>query len=118
MVSSRTIAYLFLWLLLFAAILARRVPTSPVTIVRGPEDASRFQLDVNDANWQALTLLDGIGETLARRIVQAREQSGGFRSIEEVMQLPGVPDRPFEEARDWLVIEPPSASAEPTQLDQ
>ncbi|MEM7167041.1 MAG: helix-hairpin-helix domain-containing protein [Planctomycetota bacterium] len=82
----------------------RRVPPAAVTIVRAPEDAAPFQLDLNQAPWEQLTLIDGIGETLARRIVAARERRGHFESLEEVMQLPGIPDRPFEAAREWLAV--------------
>jgi competence protein ComEA len=36
----------------------------------------RFQLDVETATWPELTLISGIGETLARRIIERRDQFG------------------------------------------
>lgn len=100
------LAYLCLWMVLFALLLARQFPHSEVTVVRAPEGAARFQLDLNRATWREITLLEGIGETLARRIVAARQQRVQFTTLEEVMELPGIPDRPFEAARDWLVVLP------------
>ena len=40
--------------------------------------------------------LDGIGPTLAGRIVAYREEHGGFRSIDELKQVDGIGDKRFE----------------------
>ena len=104
--SRRGVAYLVLWLLLLGVILWRRAPEIPVQVEPGPRETPAFRLDLNADPWPRFLLLEGIGETLARRIVQAREKRGGFSSLEEVMALPGIPDRPFEEARDWVTVGP------------
>ena len=40
--------------------------------------------------------LDGIGETLASRIIEYREQHGGFDSVEELMEVKGIGEKRFE----------------------
>lgn len=47
-------------------------------------------LDLNRVSEADLSLLPGVGPSLARTIVQARQQQGGFRSWEDVDQIPGV----------------------------
>jgi competence protein ComEA len=50
----------------------------------------RFRIRLNEARWPELSQLPGIGETLARRIVESREQNGDFLSIEDLRRVQGV----------------------------
>lgn len=104
--APRSLAYLALWGLLFAVVCWRRVPPGDVQLLPAVDAPPPFQLDLNQAPWERLTLIDGIGETLAKRIVAAREARGGFDSVDDVMALPGVPDRPFREGQAWVVVLP------------
>lgn len=49
-----------------------------------------FLVDVNAATWPELAQLPGIGEVLARRIVERREQQGPFRSQEDLLEVDGI----------------------------
>jgi competence protein ComEA len=44
--------------------------------------------------------LDGIGPTLAERIVEYRTDNGGFRSIEELREVEGIGEKRFESLRE------------------
>jgi competence protein ComEA len=46
-----------------------------------------------------LDSLDGIGPTLAGRIIQYRDAHGGFRSVEELRQVDGIGDKRFAALR-------------------
>ncbi|MFP2909461.1 ComEA family DNA-binding protein [Pyxidicoccus sp. 3LFB2] len=48
------------------------------------------RLDLNTATAEELALLPGVGASLARRIVEARETSGRFASWDEVDAVSGV----------------------------
>ncbi len=48
------------------------------------------KLDLNRASAEDLARVPGVGEELARVIVAARERDGGFRSWDEVDDVPGV----------------------------
>lgn len=104
--APRTIAFLALWVLMSGVILTRREAAESVIELPPGAEAPPLVVNLNHDPWERLTLIDGIGETLARRIVQARETRGGFRDLREVMDLPGMPDRPLEQAADWLVFTP------------
>jgi len=102
---SRTQAHVVLWIMLGMIVLARRVPT-PGFEFRSASNPASFTLDLNEATWQELVILDGIGEALAKKIVASRDAQGGFDTIEEAMEVPGVPDRPFQRARSYLKLSP------------
>jgi competence protein ComEA len=51
---------------------------------------------------EQLDKLDGIGPTLAKRIVEYRQAHGGFRSVDELKQVSGIGDRRFQSLRDAL----------------
>lgn len=47
-------------------------------------------LDLNTAAAEELESLPGIGEELARRIVEYREEHGPFETVEELMEVSGI----------------------------
>ena len=47
-------------------------------------------IDLNSATAGELMALDGIGETLAKRIVDYREANGPFSSVEELLDVRGI----------------------------
>jgi competence protein ComEA len=49
-----------------------------------------YRVDINQANWPELTLLPGISETLARRIVAVRENQGPYQHLQSLRQVDGV----------------------------
>ena len=65
-----------------------------------------FRIDVNSATWVEWGQLDGIGDTMARRIVADREENGPFRSIDELRRVKGIGPKTLERLRPWLSIGP------------
>ncbi len=91
--------------------------TVPVEIEHLEPQQLDFRLDVNSATWVEWGQLDGIGDTLARRIVADREQNGPFRSIDELRRVKGIGVKTLERLRPWLTIEPqPPEPAPPTSV--
>jgi len=66
-------------------------------------------VDLNQATAEELETLAGIGPALARRIVSYREERGGFRSPEELTDVPGVGRAAYEQVAERLTITPPEA---------
>ncbi len=63
----------------------------------------QFSVDLNQADWPELAQLPGIGETLAKRIVASRLESGPFLSPEDLQRVSGIGPRKFEQMRGYLL---------------
>lgn len=61
-------------------------------------------VNLNTATAEQLTTLRGIGESKAEDILNYREQHGGFRTIEDLMQIPGIKERVFEKIKDQITV--------------
>ena len=61
-----------------------------------------YVVDLNQADWVEFTVLPGVGETLAKRIVESRKQQGPFREIEDLSRVNGIGPRTVERLRPYL----------------
>lgn len=61
-------------------------------------------LDLNTATEEELDTLPGIGEELARRIVEYRETSGPFESVEEIMEVSGIGEAKFADLEGRITV--------------
>ncbi len=60
-------------------------------------------LSLNSASAGELESLPGIGPALAARILEWRSANGGFGSVDELMQVPGIGPKTFEGLRAQVV---------------
>lgn len=63
-----------------------------------------YLIDINEANWLEYAMLDGIGEVLAKRIVEYRERQGPFSAPEELRNVRGIGKKTFKKIEPHLVI--------------
>jgi competence protein ComEA len=61
-------------------------------------------MDLNTASASELDLLPGIGPALAQRIIEYRGKHGGFKTIEELKQVPGIGPKKLEAIRDRVTV--------------
>ena len=62
-------------------------------------------VNVNTAPAEELTALPGIGEVLARRIVEYREEHGPFLSEEALMEVPGIGEAKMADLEGLITVE-------------
>lgn len=92
-------------------------PTESVVAASAPETptASEYpateypttpdgKIDVNLADAIDLTLIPGIGDVLAQRIVAYREQYGPFQSIEELSNVDGIGQKKLNEIMKYATV--------------
>jgi len=84
---------------------------TPVEIEHLTPRSFDFRLDVNTATWVEFGQLDGVGDTLARRIVADREQNGPFASVDDLRRVKGIGPKILEKLRPWLEAKSPSADS-------
>lgn len=61
-----------------------------------------FRVNINEAPWEELALLPGIGETTARNVVRFRARHGRFQSLAELDRVPGIGAKTLERLRPYL----------------
>ena len=62
------------------------------------------KIDINRAEIWLLTALPGIGETLAQRIVDYRQQNGPFLNTNELLKVAGIGTTTYEEIEDLITV--------------
>ncbi len=73
----------------------------------GPEaaaDAAPSPVDLNTATAAELDTLPGVGPATAAAIISYREANGGFRSVEELLDVRGIGDVKLAELRDLVTV--------------
>ncbi len=80
----------------------RQGATQPTSSAGGEAGTSGARPSLATATVEQLDGLDGIGPTLAKRIVEYREEHGGFRSIDELKEVEGIGDKRFAALKDSL----------------
>jgi len=65
----------------------------------GGGGSSGRPVSLSSATVAQLDGLDGIGPTLAQRIVDYRQAHGGFRSVDQLRDVSGIGDKRFEALR-------------------
>jgi len=79
-----------------------------IDVERADPQTVEFTVDINRADWPELTELPDIGETLARRIVDARQQGGPFLDHEDVRRrVKGIGPKRLDKMRPYLRPIPP-----------
>lgn len=61
-------------------------------------------LDLNAVEEEHLILIPGLGPELARRIIEYRSKKGGFRHIEELMEVRGIGQEKMRTLERYLVV--------------
>ena len=68
------------------------------------EPAEGQPLDLNTATPEQLDELDGIGPGMAASILKYREQHGGFGSVEELGEVPGIGEKRLASLREQVRV--------------
>lgn len=61
-------------------------------------------VNINTASVHHLQRISGIGETKAAAIVEYREAHGGFKSVDELVNVSGIGEKTLDAIRDKLTV--------------
>lgn len=66
-----------------------------------------LRIDINTADKALLTELPGIGEAYAEAIIEYREAQGGFKQVEELLEVRGIGEKTLENLLPIITALPP-----------
>ena len=70
----------------------------------GSASAAEGKININTASREELMKIPGVGEVRAQRIIEYREQSGPFETIEDLMKVSGIKNASFEKMREYITV--------------
>ncbi len=68
------------------------------------KEASPGIVNINTADIDELKSLPGIGESLARQIIEYREEFGPFETVDELTKVSGIGKAKLDSLRDWITV--------------
>ena len=71
---------------------------------RPPAASDGSRININTATAKELQTLRGIGPTMAQRIVEYRQTSGRFATVEELTHVKGIGEKTLEKIRDSIAV--------------
>ena len=71
------------------------------------------KVNVNTASVEELQLLPGIGESRARDLVEMRKQRGGFKAVDELLEVKGIGDASLERLKPFVTLKGKTTARQP-----
>lgn len=78
-------------------------PSSP-TSVQGVAPRTDGRVSINHGDQAALMTLPSVGEVRAKAIIAYREDQGGFHSLEDLKQVPGIGDKTYAQLEPHICL--------------
>lgn len=91
-----------LGLLLISGLRVSRWGQQSIELSKVAAAPDAYHVEINTATWVEFALLEGVGETLAKRIIADRTEHGPYQSIEDLLRVPGIGARKFAGMQRWL----------------
>ena len=99
-------------ILALSAVVMLGAPAGAASL-QAPADAQKAAparvVNINTAPAAQLEDLPGIGAKTAARIVEYRQKNGGFKKIEEIMNVRGIGEKLFLRMKSQLTVTSPKA---------
>ena len=89
----------------FAGLLLVSLLLPPLSLHAEEKKGSGPPININTATVEELTKLPGVGKSIAQRIVNHRQTSGKFRTVEELLVIRGISRKKLEQLRSLITVE-------------
>jgi competence protein ComEA len=97
-IMSRSLSALLVALCLCATAAAAAPQSKPA------KAAATTVVNLNTATASQIATLPGIGEKAAQLIVEYREKNGGFKKVEELMNVKGIGEKSFLKLKPLVTV--------------
>ena len=89
---------------LLGALAAPAIAQQAATPQPAPAAKAEAVINLNTATAADLESLPGIGKSTAQRILEYRQKSGGFKKVEELMNVKGIGEKSFLKIKNRLTV--------------
>jgi competence protein ComEA len=105
--STRWLPMLGLAAALVVASPGAALATAPATAQEKPQANTPRLINLNTATVADLQKLPGVGPAMADRIIEYRQKTGGFKKVEELMNVKGIGEKTFLKLKVLVSVAPP-----------
>ena len=89
------------------------IPTKNIIFQEIPENtgkknkssAKSDSININTADENELQKIKGVGPSIAKRIVDFREENGDFQTIDDIKKVRGIGEKTFEKMKDFITTQ-------------
>jgi competence protein ComEA len=85
-----------------ALVVNAQAPQAPAKQAAAPATV----VNLNTATVSQLDTLPGVGAKLAERIIEYRTKNGGFKKIEDLMNVTGIGEKNFLKLKPYITVTP------------
>ncbi len=83
---------------------AATIWSAPPAALASGQEQQQEPIDVNKATAEDLQKIPGIGEALARRIIEFRQEHGPFEKVDDLLNVRGIGTASLDKMRPYLVV--------------
>jgi competence protein ComEA len=91
-----------------AAASAQNQATTPKTAATVTATATA-PVNLNTATVEQLATIPGVGPKMAERIIDYRQKNGGFKKVEDLMNVSGVGEKSFLKMKPLITVTAPKS---------
>lgn len=62
------------------------------------------KININTADAETLMKLPGIGEKMSERIIETRNRMGGYKAIEDILNVEGIGEKKFQKIKELITV--------------
>ena len=74
-----------------------------------PTATATAPVNLNTATVEQLATIPGVGPKMAERIIDYRQKNGGFKKVEDLMNVSGVGEKSFLKMKPLITVGTPSS---------
>ena len=105
---TRMMTAIVLVLGLFATFVSAQEPARPPAKATSSA-SSGTPINLNTATVAQLETLPGIGKSTAERILEYRQKNGGFKRVEDLMNVRGIGEKSFLKMKPLITVTAPKS---------
>lgn len=73
-------------------------------VIENNENTESVKINLNKATLEELQKINGVGPSLAEKIISYRKENGKFKSIEDLKNVSGIGEKKYESIKEYVQV--------------